>query len=156
METKGSRRISKALITFMVIAKVSYVYMVVTFFRMDWVEYDTVERSWSVEAMECVSEPARAVIVFYEDTSSDPDFPLRFTRALYNHLSSQPQRAVSINRKVIGYLPEWNYGIFIPRSVAGRSVNDGWIIPKDAYDGCSFLADANVTKQALSTKVRMR
>ncbi len=135
-----------------------FLYMVVTFFRLDHVETDTVDRFWNLKAMECANEAAIPVIAFSSNDNNDdePDFSLRFSRSLYNHLNKQGSGAIKVSRKVIGYLPEWDYGIIIVKAVAGKRVKESSRILSDQNANCRFRNDETMKDNILQTKIHLR
>jgi len=154
-EVDGLGCASRTVITVMVLLKLSYIYMVVTFFRLDWVEQETIQRTWKVEAMECEEYPNRAVILFY-DSDQDADFPLYFSRGLHNFLEGQPSELISINREVVGRLPEWGYGLYFPKSIAGKKISSNWIVPQSEYDACNYTNNPEIIKKETNVRLRLR
>ncbi len=142
--------------TFTAVAVITFLYTVHTFFRLDRVSEETVKRYWSIQAMDCVEQESQPVFVFHEEKNADLDFALRFSRTLYDHLSKKSSDTVRVNRKLIGYLPEWDYGLVVVKSVAGRRVLDGWRIPSDQQTECAFRPDETIKKATLTTKIQLR
>ncbi len=156
MKEIDSRRMTWIISVIATLALGSFMYMVVVFFRLDWVRYDTVERYWNVEAMKCADEPIKPVILLSRHPGAEPDIPLRFNRSLYNHLKKQDSDSVEVNRKKVGYLREWDYGIIVPLSIAGKHVSKMSLMPTERLSDCSFSIDKELETRLVTTRRKMR
>ncbi|MFV2056381.1 MAG: hypothetical protein ACC707_07920 [Thiohalomonadales bacterium] len=137
------------------IAIAIFLYVVSAIFRLDWVRYDSVEREWRLESLLCDKQKPHTVIRFYRTSLNDPDFPMHFNANWYEYLSQQ-QQTVTIKRKLVGYLPEWDYGIIVPLTIAGKKVNHRSIIPPEQTLDCKFDSDAGMIRKTTSSPRRMR
>jgi len=151
-----SRRVTWVLGTIAAVAMGGFMYMVVVFFRLDWVRYDTVERYWKVEAMKCVDEPIKPVILLLRHPGASPDIPIRFNRSLYNHLKKQESDQVEVNRKKVGYIRELDYGIIVPLSIEGKHVSKKLLMSRDRLSDCEFYVDKKLVARTVSTRRKMR
>ncbi len=147
---------SWVIVTFTTIVFVSIIYMVVAFFRMDRVAEQTVDRYWSIQAMECSDRATEPVLVFSQDKNTEPEFALRYSRGLYEHLTNQKSESIPVDRKLFGYLQEWDYGVILVTSVAQKRIRDSWRIIEEHLTDCSFHIDDEIAKAATSTRIRMR
>jgi len=151
-----SKRVIWVLGTIAAVAMGGFMYMVVIFFRLDWVRYDTVDRYWKVEAMKCVDEPVKPVILLLRQSDANPDILIRFNRSLYNHLKKQESSLVEVNRKKVGYIREWDYGIIVPLSIEGKHVSKMSLMSQDYLSECEFYLDKELEARAVSTRRKMR
>jgi len=156
MKDIDSRRMTWIISVVSAIALSSFMYLIVVFFRLDWVRYDTVERYWDVEVMKCVDEPVKPVILLSRHQGASPEIPLYFDRSLYRHLQKQNSDIVMVNRKKVGYLREWDYGIIVPLSIEGKHVSRASLMPREYLSDCSFSVDDKLLTKLITTRRKMR
>jgi len=156
MESTEENRAGKIIAVIGAVAMVLFSYMIVCFFRLEWVRYDTVERSWQVETMHCENQEPIPVIHLYMKPDAQPDIPIRYSSAMFEHLNQQSQNDLPVKRKLIGYLREWDYGTIILQSIAGRYVDKRTIIFEHQYQDCEYKKSDNVKKTSVDTRRKMR
>ena len=156
MKEIDSKRMTKIISIGGAVAMLSFLYMIICFFRLDWIRYDLVQRSWQVESMLCENQAPLSVIRFYKKPDTDADIPIRFSKPMLEHLNQQQQTSVEVKRKLVGYLREWDYGIILPLTIAGKRVSDRTLIPRQLYVDCEFEINNKLTQKVTETRRKMR
>lgn len=158
MKVKNPDRVMRIFRVVATVAVVGLFYIVFTFFRLDWVTYDSVVRYWTVESMACQGQAAQPVIRFYKARNAEPDFPIHYNAGFHHYLAqrSASEGAVEIRRRVVGYLPEWDYAIIVAKSIEGKAVPDAWLMAPDDYKDCAFARVKDRDEPKKSTVIRLR
>lgn len=151
-----SKRMTKIIAIGGSIAMLIFMYMVTTFFRLDWVRYDVVDRNWKVESMLCKNLPPALTIRMYKNNNTEVDFSIYFNEVMFEHLDQQPAKIVAVKRKLTGYLREWDYGLIQPLTIADKDVTKRAYIPQEQQLNCEFRMADDVIQKVTDTRRKMR
>jgi hypothetical protein len=108
--------------------------------------------------MACQGGVAQPVIRFYKARNSEPDFPIHYNAGFHQYLAERTasEGTVEIKRRIVGYLPEWDYGIIVAKSIEGKAVSDTWRMLPDEYEECAFARVENRDEPKKSKLIRLR
>ena len=156
MKSVETDRSGKIIASIGAIAMFIFSYMIICFFRLDWTRYDTVERSWQVETMLCEKKMPTAVIRLYKKSNPEPDMMIQYSNAMFEHLTKQSLHVLPVERKLVGYLREWDYGTIIPQSIAGQTVDKRRLLLGLHQVDCEFNKSEKTIKTSTDTRRKMR
>lgn len=156
MKEIDSERMVKIITISGSIAMLIFLYMVTTFFRLEWVRYDVVDRNWKVESMLCENLPTTLTLRLYKKNTTEADFTIHFSEAMFIHLGQQPEKTVAVARKLTGYLREWDYGIIMPLTIAEKEVAKQAYISRQQSQNCNFQVVDKTSQKVTDTRRKMR
>ena len=81
---------------------------------------------------------------------------IRYSNAMFEHLTKQSLHELPVKRKLVGYLREWDYGTIILQSIAGQVVDKRTLLLGLQHVDCEFNKNVKAVNTDTDTRRKMR